>query len=251
MYKERGGYIIVVMNNNNQYAIPGAIVVAGVLIAGAVIFTNGGGSLGTGGGGDNVPQAGVAAVEAAEQVGVSESDLESCLAEGNASDRVNDDLAAFAQTGLSQGTPTSLLVKDGLDGAMVVVGARTVADLSTLVDQLMENDTSLQFNPQAGMGYTDEISVELAEDEHIRGNADAPIKLVEYSDFECPFCGRFHSEAEALIDQSNGQVAWVYRHLPLVSLHPNARELAEVSECVAEIAGNDAFWEYTDIVFSG
>lgn len=249
MDKLSRGYTIESMNN--QYAIPGAIVVAGLLIAGAVVFTGGGGNLNLQGGGDGAPEVGVTAVEAAKQVGVNEEDLESCLAEGNVAEAVNEDLASFAQTGLSQGTPTSLLVKDGLDGAMIVVGARGAADLSSLVDQLLANDTSLEFNPQAGLGYTDAITVELADDEHIRGNADAPIKLVEYSDFECPFCTRFHNEAKTLVDQYGDQVAWVYRHLPLTSLHPNAVALAEVSECVAEIAGNDAFWEYTDIVFAG
>lgn len=83
--------------------------------------------------------------------------------------------------------------------------------------------------------------------DHIRGNPSAPITLVEYSDFECPFCKRFHLTAKQLVDESNGQVKWVYRHFPLDQLHPvKARKEAAASECAAELGGNDAFWKFAD-----
>ena len=83
--------------------------------------------------------------------------------------------------------------------------------------------------------------------DHIRGNPDAPVTLVEYSDFECPFCKSFHPTVKKLVDESNGQVKWVYRHFPLDELHPvKARKEAAASECAAELGGNDAFWKYAD-----
>lgn len=83
--------------------------------------------------------------------------------------------------------------------------------------------------------------------DHIRGNPSAPITLVEYSDFECPFCKRFHLTAKQLVDESKGQVRWVYRHFPLDALHPvKARKEAAASECAAELGGNDAFWKFAD-----
>lgn len=90
--------------------------------------------------------------------------------------------------------------------------------------------------------------VSLSRD-HIRGNAAAQVTLVEYSDFECPFCKRFHSTAKRLVDQSNGRVRWVYRHFPLDELHTKARKEAAASECAAELGGNDAFWKFTDRFF--
>lgn len=89
-----------------------------------------------------------------------------------------------------------------------------------------------------------------AED-HIRGNPNAPIMIVEYSDFDCPYCKTFHLTMQKLIEEygPNGKVAWTYRHLPLPSLHPSAPYIAEASECVAELGGNDAFWKFTDMVF--
>lgn len=83
--------------------------------------------------------------------------------------------------------------------------------------------------------------------DHIRGPKDAKIFIVEYSDYECPFCSRHHPTVKSVVDD-NDDVAWVYRHFPL-SFHPNAQPLAEASECVWELGGNDAFWSFTDMIF--
>jgi protein-disulfide isomerase len=87
--------------------------------------------------------------------------------------------------------------------------------------------------------------------DHIRGNPNAPIVIVEYSDFECPFCKNFHETMNKIMDKygSDGKVAWVYRQFPIEQLHPSAPRIAEASECVAELAGNDAFWKFSDQVF--
>jgi len=83
--------------------------------------------------------------------------------------------------------------------------------------------------------------------DHIRGNPAAPVTLIEYSDFECPFCKSFHPTVKKLVDESNGQVRWVYRHFPLDQIHPvKARKEAAASECAAELGGNDAFWKFAD-----
>lgn len=90
------------------------------------------------------------------------------------------------------------------------------------------------------------------QNDHIRGNPNAPIVFVEYSDFDCPFCKRFHEDSmKKLMDEygATGKVAWVYRHFPLEQLHPNAPRIALASECVAELAGNDGFWKFADLIF--
>lgn len=88
--------------------------------------------------------------------------------------------------------------------------------------------------------------------DHIRGNPNAPVVIVEYSDTECPFCGRFHSTMKQVIDTygKTGQVAWVYRHSPLDQLHPKSRKEAVALECANELGGNDKFWEYTDRIYA-
>lgn len=86
--------------------------------------------------------------------------------------------------------------------------------------------------------------------DHIYGNPDAQISLVEYSDFQCPFCKRFHPTAKQIVDSSNGEVNWIYRNFPLEGHEPEATQQALAAECVAELAGNDAYWQYADILFS-
>lgn len=86
--------------------------------------------------------------------------------------------------------------------------------------------------------------VDTARD-HIRGDANAPITLVEYSDLECPFCKLFHPTLQQALQEYDGKVRWVYRHSPLAQLHPKAAKEAEASECAG-----DKFWEFIDKVFA-
>ncbi len=85
--------------------------------------------------------------------------------------------------------------------------------------------------------------------DHIYGNPDAKVSLIEYSDFECPFCKRFHPTAKRLVEIYDGKVNWVYRHFPLAFHNPGAQKQAEASECAAELGGNDAFWKYADLIY--
>ncbi|MDP3725133.1 MAG: thioredoxin domain-containing protein, partial [Nanoarchaeota archaeon] len=87
---------------------------------------------------------------------------------------------------------------------------------------------------------------EVSGDDHVRGDKNAPVVVVEFSDLECPFCKSFHETMKTVLQNYEGEVAWVYRHFPLDRLHPKARKEAEASECAAELGGNDAFWAYVD-----
>lgn len=91
----------------------------------------------------------------------------------------------------------------------------------------------------------------VGSEDHIRGNADAPIKIVEYSDFECPFCKSFQPTLNQVMKDygKDGKVAWIYRHFPLDQLHSKARKEAQATECAAELGGNSAFWAYADRLF--
>lgn len=82
--------------------------------------------------------------------------------------------------------------------------------------------------------------------DHIRGDKNAPVVIVEYADFECPFCKRFHGTVQQIVSEYGEKVAWVYRHFPLDQLHAKARREAVASECANELGGNDAFWAFTD-----
>lgn len=86
--------------------------------------------------------------------------------------------------------------------------------------------------------------------DHILGDLTAPIKIVEFSDTECPFCKRFHETMHQAIKEYDGKVAWVYRHFPLDQLHPKSRKEDEATECADELGGNVKFWAYLDRLFA-
>lgn len=85
----------------------------------------------------------------------------------------------------------------------------------------------------------------------IKGNPNAPILIVEYSDYDCPFCKNFHETMTRIMEEYGvlGKVAWVYRQFPLVQLHPNSPRISQAGLCVGELGGSDAFWKFSDLVF--
>ena len=91
------------------------------------------------------------------------------------------------------------------------------------------------------------------DDDAVLGNEDAPVTIIEFSDYQCPFCRKFWTETLPLIKSEyidTGKVKFVYRDFPLIDLHPMAVSSAEAAECVREIAGNDAaYFEYHDKIF--
>ncbi|MBI1754957.1 thioredoxin domain-containing protein [Candidatus Azambacteria bacterium] len=89
----------------------------------------------------------------------------------------------------------------------------------------------------------------ISDSDHILGDKNAQVKVIEYSDLECPFCKRFHPTMQQVMTEYQGKVAWVYRHFPLDSLHAKARKEAEASECANELGGNDTFWVYINRVY--
>jgi len=102
--------------------------------------------------------------------------------------------------------------------------------------------------PEAPADTTQLVNA-VTEADHIKGSLDSEIVIVEFSDYDCVFCGRFHNTMNEIV-ATNDDVAWVYRHSPIAQLHPQARAVAVASECVAELAGNDAFWSFTDGYFA-
>ncbi|PJA90220.1 MAG: hypothetical protein CO137_00830 [Candidatus Magasanikbacteria bacterium CG_4_9_14_3_um_filter_32_9] len=94
---------------------------------------------------------------------------------------------------------------------------------------------------------TQEVSIGAVDEknDNIRGNKNAKVTIVEYSDLECPFCKRFHATMLDVMKNFDDNVRWVYRHFPLDSLHSQARAEANASECAGE---QGKFWEFIDLI---
>lgn len=114
---------------------------------------------------------------------------------------------------------------------------------SDLVNKALEQQEKIEIAPISSV-------------DHIRGDKDADVVFVEYSDIECPFCQSYQVTMEQAYKTygKDKKFAWVYRHFPLSygkdPLHKNAAKAAEATECVNELAGKDAFWNYLDAVYA-
>src|SRR5919112_1173085 len=82
--------------------------------------------------------------------------------------------------------------------------------------------------------------------DHARGPMAAPVTLVKYGDFECPYCGEAHPVLEELLERVGEQVRFVFRHFPLDSVHPRARRAAQAAEAAAS---QGRFWEMHDLLY--
>ena len=87
------------------------------------------------------------------------------------------------------------------------------------------------------------------DDSYFNGPTNAPITIVEFSDYQCPFCKRWHAEVyEQLLAAYPGKIKFVYRNLPLTSIHPDAQGAAEAAMCAGE---QNVYWQYHDKLLSG
>lgn len=88
--------------------------------------------------------------------------------------------------------------------------------------------------------------------DHILGNPDAEVKVIEYADLECPYCKVFQTTMNQVMDYygQSGQVAWVYRPFPLAQIHSKAPEEAEAAECAADQGGSGEYFKYIDQIYA-
>jgi len=121
----------------------------------------------------------------------------------------------------------------------------TKSDLEDAISKL-GSSTTQQAPSQPTPSQPVKISI---DDDPIRGDPNAPITIIEFSDFQCPFCARFHGQTLPLILEEyieEGKVNLVYRDFPIQSIHPNALPAAVAAECANE---QGKFWEYHDTLF--
>lgn len=143
--------------------------------------------------------------------------------------------------------PISILVAGIMIAGAVVYSVGNNALQQEAANSGKASDLRESPPPTFGSGSAENIKP-INDQDHILGNPDAPVKVVEFADTECPFCKRFHPTMHQLVQEygRSGQVAWVYRHMPLDQIHSKARKEAQALECANELGGNAKFWEYTD-----
>jgi protein-disulfide isomerase len=214
-------------------AVPIAIVIAGALIAFAIYASKSGST------GGAVAQA--STIEAAAKTaGIKAKDLTKCTESDKYLTKITDFVAEAQSTG-GNGTPWSIVIgptgkKYPLSGAQPIEKVKAIIDLA------------LADSPVTGADPKLENVKPVTAADHYRGDINAPVKIVQFTDIDCPFCKKFHSTMQEVMKTygKDKKVTWVMRHLPLTQLHPDAANKAEASECVAELGGNDKFWSFVD-----
>ena len=90
---------------------------------------------------------------------------------------------------------------------------------------------------------------DVGESDHVAGPASAPVTLVEYGDFECPWCFRAHPVVQMLQGRFGDRLRFVFRNFPLTELHPRAHRAAEAAESVGAANGPEAYWRMHDLIY--
>src|SRR3989338_1116464 len=173
------------MQNNSQQ-IAGAIIIAGVIIAGAILLK-----------GNSGPTA-RANTPISKMIGLNVKSFNACLMSRKFKDKIQADINDGVKAGVN-GTPFTFILKDG-----IVVGTIGGAQpFEIVVEQIADLSKS---EKSAAIAQIRPVSA----DEHILGDINAKIVIVEYSDLECPFCKVFHNTMHQVIEKSNGEIACVY-----------------------------------------
>jgi protein-disulfide isomerase len=181
----------------------------------------------------------------ASQLGLDSGKFNTCLDTGAKTSVVQKDLQEGQSRGVT-GTPTFFINGEKL------VGAQPIDSFKSIIDRLLAGG-SPQVTPTPSPTQTAQAQNAQAtgsiDDDPIEGSTSAKVVLLEWSDFQCPYCGRFFEQTLPSIRKDyidTGKVKMVFRQFPL-SFHPNAEPAAEASECANE---QGKFWEYHDKLFS-
>lgn len=215
--------------NSKKLSTPQAIILAAFLIVLAIFITNNGG----------LKKADNKTLSA--QVGVSKEKLEACI-DNTDVEKLGTDIMTSVKNAMStlpdnqKGTPYTIVI--GANGSKSdIQGAQSYEQVKKTVDEVIAGKVTKEYKGD----------VVLSEPtDHIKGDVNAQITVIEYSDFECPYCKKFHPTMEQLVKEYNGQVKWVYRQFPL---HQNSMTKVVAAECVGKLKGDEAYFKYSNLLF--
>lgn len=186
----------------------------------------------------------------ADEIGLNKDQLEKCLA----SEEPKNIIKADTQQGTDLqvfGTPGFFVNGKFLGGAFPFEYFKEIIDKEidgTATGACTDYSQELQgacSNQEQRNFVTTPVEVKIGN-APMKGKANAKVTIVEFADFECPFCTRAYPTIKQIMDTYPNDVKFYYKHLPLTSIHPNAQRAAEVSICAQK---QGKFWEYHDKLF--
>jgi protein-disulfide isomerase len=185
-------------------------------------------------------------------VGVPEADIRACLDEGNNATQVQQDLQEGQRLGVN-GTPAFFV------NGFPLSGARPIEQFELAIQLAEEGTLAEAFAPRTGPNDGKAQATANAPvsdipigDAPLKGDPNAPVTIIEYSDYQCPFCLRYFQTTMPFIQEyiDAGQVNYYFKEFPLTSIHPQAPKAHETARCAQELGGDDAsYWEMHDQLF--
>lgn len=227
---------------------PLSILVSAIMISASIFYTfNGGGGISFNSKSKNVASSGGSIENLVKDIGVDTKKFNKCLDNNDYKKEIEKDIADGQEVGIS-GTPGFIignLDDKGNVKGVIIAGAYPFSEFEDKIE------TYLKGNKPEGEGM-EEVTVSI-DDDPIQGDKKkAKVALVEFSDYECPFCQKFHKETLDEITQKyvdTGKIIHVYRDFPLSFHEPKASEAAVAANCVKEVAGDDKYFEFGKLYY--
>jgi len=174
----------------------------------------------------------------AKDLGLDSKKFNSCLDDGTYAEKVKAETDEGAKFGVS-GTPSFLI------NGILVVGSLPQADFEAVIDAELKNGTGDKAKTSSGETLKRVSGVPYGAG-YVKGNKEAKVKIMEYTDFECPYCNRAFSTIEALLTKYGNNISLEYRSFPL-NFHPDAQKAAEAALCAGD---QGKLWEMHDKMFT-
>lgn len=219
----------------NKLFLPGAILLAGIMISGTILYTNSsaqiGGTVAQQQGTDASKKITVANLKKwAKDIKLDTKSFDECLDSAKFKSEIQKDVSDASAVGVT-GTPAFFI------NGRLIVGAMPFSTFKTMIDEELN-----------GVKSSDTRVSVSADDDPVLGNANAPVTMIEFSDYECPFCKRFYDQTLGQIKKEyvdTGKVKLIYRDYPL-SFHPGAEPAAQAANCAGD---QGKYWQMHDKIF--
>lgn len=238
------------------WIVAGAVLLSGLMVAASILVSMKSGAP------TAAPSAEVAAPSAdpkvaeakmneiLKKVGVDVASVNQCAAEGAFKDEIAKDMSDGQAAGVS-GTPSFVIGKLGADGKVtgeLIVGALPLAQFKTVIDRYVTGA------PAPAGTKIEEAAISLDDDPVMGDRKKARVAIVEFSDFECPFCKKFHQDSyDTLVKDyvDTGKAVISFRDYPLPFHEPKASLAAEMAQCVKKAKGDGAYFQFSKLYFEG
>lgn len=167
----------------------------------------------------------------ASKLSLNQSQFDTCLDSGSKSQLVSRDLNEGSEAGVN-GTPAFFI------NGRLLSGAQPLEAFKKIIDEELSSPPASVTRQNVSVG-----------DLPFVGNTNAKVTIVEFSDYQCPFCERFYTQTEGQLKKeyiNSGKAKFYYRDFPLTQIHPGAQKGAEAARCAGD---QGKYWQYHDLIF--